>query len=327
MNNTEKSTSRSAGATPDGKAASPAARHFLFGNAFMLMAAIFWGVNIPVTKALIVPGYMTADDISATRLVGGCLLFWLTSFFFKCEPIARKDWLKIFLGGAIGLFTFIYLFILSLRYGSAIDISIIMTLPPMFVILMGVLFEHRRPALMEYAGVAISFAGAVIVILAGSNSGNEAKNILLGDALALLSAMCFAFYLVILEKPSHEYRPLSLLRWVFLFGALPGLFLLPGMKNIGLWQAESCVPWLEVLFILFCPTFLAYFLVQPAVKNIGSEMSSLYQYLVPVVAAVCAVLMHVDSLSWPQVIAMCVIVAGMVMTNMGKKKRAAKTPG
>lgn len=54
---------------------------------------------------------------------------WLASVFVKCTAIARKDWLKLFLGGAVGLFAFIYLFVTSLRYGNPIDISIIMTLP------------------------------------------------------------------------------------------------------------------------------------------------------------------------------------------------------
>ncbi|MDE6309063.1 MAG: DMT family transporter, partial [Muribaculaceae bacterium] len=69
------------------------------------------------------------------------------------------------------------------------------------------------------------------------------------------------------------------------------------------------------------PTFLAYFLVQPAMNRIGSEMVSLYQYLVPVFATISAVMMGLDRLKWIQVVAMLVIVGGMVFTNIGKKHR------
>lgn len=300
----------------------PGAGGFLLGNGCMLLASIFWGVNVAVTKALI-PEWMTADGISAVRLIGGCILFWLTSFFIKCESIEKGDWLKIISGGAIGLFAFIFLFVTSLRYGSAIDISIIMTLPPMFVILIGVIFEKQRPALLEYAGIVISFAGAVIVILAGGGKSGPASNYLLGDALAILSTICYAFYLVILEQPSHKYKPLSLLRWVFLFAALPALCLVPGMWQMPIIHSTRIIPWTEIGFILFGPTFIAYFLVQPAIKNIGSELASLYQYLLPVFAAISAVLMGLEKLQWSQVIAMVVIVAGMVLTNLGKKKRKA----
>ena len=191
---------------------------FLIGNACILLATIFWGVNVSVTKALI-PDWMTANGIAAVRLIGGAVLLWLTSLFVRCDRIKRGDWPRLVLGGVVGLFLFIFLFVTSLRYGNPIDISIIMTLPPVFVILIGVIFQHRRPSMLEYVGVAVSFAGAVTVILAGQGGKNGSDN-LLGDILAVASTLCYAFYLVILERPSATYRPVTMLRWVFLFAAI-----------------------------------------------------------------------------------------------------------
>ncbi|WP_302354434.1 EamA family transporter, partial [uncultured Duncaniella sp.] len=127
--------------------------------------------------------------------------------------------------------------------------------------------------------------------------------------------------LVILEKPSHTYRPVTMLRWVFLFSAIPALFLIPGMQYMPIFKTSSIIPWLEISFILVCPTFLAYFLVQPAIKRIGSELVSLYQYMIPVFASISAVMMDIDKLRWIQVVAMGVIVIGMAITNLGKRKR------
>ncbi|MCM1520208.1 MAG: DMT family transporter [Lachnoclostridium sp.] len=294
-------------------------RNALIGNSCMLFASLFWGLNVTATK-LLIPEWMTAHGITAVRLIGGCVLFWIVSMFVKTARISRGDWLKFVLGGMIGLFAFIYLFVTSLRYGSAIDISIIMTLPPMFVILINAIFRHSRPSWLEIAGVVVSFAGAAVVILdsAGSESGSDN---LLGDLLAVASTMCYAFYLVILEKPTHTYRPVNMLRWVFLFAAIPALLLVPGMQSEPIVHATSSTPWLEIGFILLCPTFLAYFLVQPAVKTIGSELVSIYQYLIPVFATISAVLMKIDQLKWLQVIAMAIIICGMVLTNLGKRRR------
>lgn len=297
----------------------PSVGKFIAGNACILVATIFWGVNVSFTKALI-PQWMTSESISAVRLVGGCLLFWLASLFVRNARIDRADWKLILLGGVIGLFGFIYLFVMSLRYGNPIDISIIMTLPPMFVLLMGVLFRHARPSWIELAGVAVSFVGAVIVILDG-NSGKAGSDNLLGDVLAVASCICYAFYLVILEQPTRKYPPVTLLRWVFLFAAIPGAFLSIGFDKLPILHASVAAPWLEIGFILLCPTFIAYFLVQPAIRSIGSELVSLYQYLLPVFATVSAVLMGLDTLRWAQVAAMAVIIAGMVLTNIGKRHR------
>lgn len=292
---------------------------FLIGNACILLATIFWGVNVSVTKALI-PDWMTANGIAAVRLIGGAVLLWLASLFVRCDRIKRGDWSRLVLGGVVGLFLFIFLFVTSLRYGNPIDISIIMTLPPVFVILIGVIFQHRRPSLLEYAGVAVSFAGAVTVILAGQGGKNGSDN-LLGDILAVASTLCYAFYLVILERPSATYRPVTMLRWVFLFAAIPALLLLPGMQHMPILHTTEAIPWIEIGFILLCPTFIAYFLVQPAIKDIGSELVSLYQYLLPAFATISAVLMGLDRLKWIQVLAMAIIIAGMILTNIGKRRK------
>lgn len=294
----------------------------LIGNLCILIATIFWGMNVSFTKALI-PDWMTADGIVVVRLVGGCLLMWIVSLFLKCEKIARHDWLKLILGGAIGLFAFIYLFVTSLRYGNPIDISIIMTLPPIFVILIGVIFLKQRPSIAEYIGIAVSMAGAAVVILYGQSGKNGSDN-LLGDLLAVASTLCYAFYLVILQGPTKTYRPVNMLRWVFLFSAVPALFLIPGMQTMPILHTTESAPWLEIGFILLGPTFLAYFLVQPAEKRIGSELVSLYQYLLPVFATITAVVMGLDHLKGIQVIAMVIIIAGMVLTNIGKRRRSRK---
>lgn len=263
---------------------------------------------------------MTSEGVSAVRLIGGCALFWLVSAFIKCSKINRNDWIKLILGGVLGLFGFIYLFVMSLKYANPIDVSIIMTLPPMFVILINVIFRHQRPSWVEYLGVLVAFAGAVLVIVAGSGGKSGSDNFL-GDLLAVASTLCYAFYLVILEGPTHTYKPVTMLRWVFLFAALPAIFLTFGFDRMPIIHTSQAIPWLEIGFILLCPTFIAYFLVQPAIKNIGSELVSLYQYLIPVFATISAVLMGIDRLKWIQVLAMGIIIAGMILTNLGKRKR------
>lgn len=196
--------------------------------------------------------------------------------------------------GAIGLFGCIDLFIVALKYGRSIDISIIMTMPPIFVILLEVVFAGRRPYWLEYLGVIVSFAGAAMVILERSGSGEAGSDFILGDFLAIASSFCFALYLFVLAKPTSIFRPVSLLRWVFLFSSLPALFLAQDLTASPLLHSTALVPWLEIGFIVLCPTFLAYLLTQPAERDIGAVLVALYQYLTPVVVAISAMLMGVD---------------------------------
>ena len=298
---------------------------FFIGNLCILIAVIFWGVNVSVTKALI-PEWMTAYGIIIVRLIGGAICMWIASLFVKNSKILKRDWIKLILGGAIGLFLFIFLFILSLKYGNPIDISIIMTLPPVFVILINVIFLKQRPYWIEYLGVVVSFIGAAIVILGGVTHHSDlhahtSRGNIIGDILAIVSTICYAFYLVIVVGPTKTYKPITMLRWVFLFSAIPACALIPFATHEPILHTTKAVPWIEIAFILFCVTFIAYFLVEPAIKYIGSELVSIYQYLLPVFATISAVLMGLAHLRWIQVIAMGIIVAGMILTNIGKKHR------
>ena len=289
------------------------------GNFFILLATIFFGVNIPVVKYLI-PEWMSSFDVTVFRLCGGCILFWIASAFVRPDRIARADYPRILLGGGVGLFAFIFLFNLSLRYANPIDVSIIMTLPPVFVILINTIFRHARPSKGEIAGVLLAFAGAAAVILAG-HTGQKASDALIGNLLALASALCYAIYLVVLEGPTHKYRPISLLRWIFLAASVPALFLTGTLPHAALLHSAPVGPWLMIAFVVLCPTFLAYLLVNPAIKLIGSELVSIYQYLIPVIAAIASVCMHLATLHAIQIIAMAVIIGGMALTNIAKKKR------
>lgn len=289
------------------------------GNLLILIATLFFGVNIPVVKFLN-PEWLSSNDITIFRLGGGCVLFWLASLFVHPDKIDHKDFPRILLGGGLGLFAFIYLFNLSLRYANPIDVSIIMTLPPVFVILINVLFKHSRPSWLEIGGVLLAFAGAVIVILA-KHSDMRASDAFKGNMLALASALCYAVYLVVLEGPTHKYRPVSLLRWIFLAAFIPCLIFIGAYPHAELFHGGAhWGPWLMIAFVVVCPTFLSYLMVNPAIKLIGSELVSIYQYLVPVFATIASVMMGLASLHVEQVIAMIVIIIGMLLTNKGKRK-------
>ena len=217
-----------------------------------------------------------------------------------------------------------YLFNLSLRYADPIDVSIIMTFPPIFVILIGIIFQHKRTSWLEICGIAVGFIGAFLVIIT-QHSGEKGSDNMLGDCLALASTLCYAFYLVILEGPMHRYRPVSMLRWVFLMSCLPMLVLLPSLPKAEIFHITDWQPWACIAFVLICPTFLSYFLINPAEKLIGSELVSIYQYFLPVVATIASVIMGIAKIHWIQILAMIVIIAGMLITNRPNASRHAKS--
>lgn len=294
-------------------------KNLLLGNLCMLVATIFFGVDVPVVKMLI-PRWMDAMDVTAFRMLGACALLWITSLFIPRQKIARIDWIKLILGGAIGLFSFIFLFNLSLHYSNPIDVAIIMTLPPAFLVLINVIFRHTRPSWMEYAGMAVSFIGAFVVIIV-QKSGGKGSDQLLGDFLAVISSLCYALYLLLTAGPSKTYRPVNVLKWAYLFASVPAIFLIPNLTHAPIWHTGYWEPWVLIAFVVVCVSYISYFLIAPAETMISPELVSIYQYLLPVVAAIASAILGIASVTWIQILAMVVIIGGMALSNIGRLKR------
>lgn len=298
-------------------------RNAIVGNLLILVATIFFGVNIPALKILM-PEWITGQDAAAIRIGGGTVCMWIASAFIKNSVIERKDWLKIILGGAIGLFMFMYLFCVSLRYASPVTVSIILTLPPIFVIFGGAIFLHRKLSARGLLGAFLGLAGAALVILLQPHESHIAPDPLKGSLLAIGSAVCYAFYLMILEGPSKKYKTITLMRWVFMFAAIAAIPLYFALPKAALITDPHWTPWLIIAFIVLCPTFLSYLMIPPAIKKIGSKMVSLYQYLVPVVALLASLCVGLDHLRWEQPIAILIIIIGMLITNRANRKQIKK---
>ena len=293
----------------------------LRGNMLILVATVFFGINLPAQKILI-PQWLSAIDMVVMRLAGATALIWATSLFIKCKPIEKGDRGLVFICGAIFLFLFLYLFALSLQYGSAIDISIIMVLPAMFVVVINAVFFHHRVSALETVGLLVSFAGAVVVILSqGHHTAVHSPNPLLGDILALGSALCYALYLIFSGKVSGKYKPITLMRWVFLAAMLPAVFFIPGLMKSPLCHSGTAEAWGYTAFVVVMATYVAYLLIPPAIKLIGSELVGIYQYLVPVIAIVCCLVLRLEKLQWDQPVAIAIIIAGVWMTNKAKARQ------
>lgn len=301
-------------------AKSSALHTMLIGNAFIFFSVLLWAANIPVVKILI-PQWMDADDVTLVRIAGGAILFWIASLFVKKDPINRRDLLKISLGGGITVFLFAYLLNLALKFGNPIDISIIMTLPPVYVIIYQMIFKHKKPSWMEVAGILVAFAGAVIVI-AGGHQTKHAPNPLLGDLIAVACGLAYMAYLLILEKPTHKYHPIPMLKWVFLGACIPCLAICRGVTDAPILHTHAgSMPWIWVAFLALGPSFLAYLFVNPAIKMIGSELVAIYQYFMPVATTIISVLLGEAKFQWFEGIAIVVIIAGMFLTNFATHRR------
>lgn len=291
------------------------------GNLLALSAALCWGFNEPANKALI-PDWVSAPGVAIARIVGATVIIWIISMFTKNARIQRSDQ-KFLWFAALCMVGFVYVFSLAFNTASPIDIAIILTFQPMLVVAIHAIFKHEKVSRIELLGMLIAFGGALLVILAG---GKVDGGRLIGDLFAVVCAVCYAAYLVIIEGPSKRYKTVNLMRWIFLYTAILSLPLLFTVGDIRLLADPHITPALILLFIILFPTVYCYIVTPPAIKMIGSEIFSFYQYLVPVIATLVSLWMKLDTFHWYQPVSFVVIVAGVILANYAKAHQTPTTP-
>ena len=137
---------------------------FLKGHSLMVISTIFFGLNFIVLKYLM-PRWMTGFDATFFRIVGGMLLFWFSSIFIKRVAIDKSDRKMVFLGGLFGLFPFVFFFNMALQYSSIIDVSIIMTTPPVLVVLISMVIDKAKVSLLIALRLFVCIAGSLFLLM------------------------------------------------------------------------------------------------------------------------------------------------------------------
>ena len=141
---------------------------------------------------------LPSPTIAAGR-VGLAALILLPIALLRAWPeiraLRRRD---ILLGIGSGAFLAIHFsaWIMSLEYTSVASSVALVATNPLWIALVSVLLLRERMALTAWLGVAITVGGSAIIAVS-DGSGANARNALLGDALALIGALVMSGYMLI----------------------------------------------------------------------------------------------------------------------------------
>ena len=283
-------------------------------------AYVIFGFNIVFCKDIAASGAITPIALFTLRAIGASALFWAISLLLPREKVAPGDFWKIALASVLGLFLPQLTFLVACTNTTAIDISIMSTFSPIFTMLIAALVVKEPITLKKAAGVAVSFAGVIFLILncvVRDNGISESSP--QGIALMLLNALSFAAYLGIFRPLISRYSVISFMKWVFLFAIAMSLpFSARGLlaTDFGAIPAKVLS---EIGFLIFFATFVAYFLIPIGQKHIRPTLVSLYSYLQPVIAAAIAIASGMDTLSWQKILATALVVGGVITVNRSRK--------
>jgi len=186
--------------------------------------------------------------------------------------LAGRDWLGVLGLGVTGYYLASFLDFLGLQYVTASLERLILYLNPTLVLLLGWLLYRRRWTLAQVAGMAVSYAGVVLVF--GHEASLSGSNVVLGAALILASAVSYAIYLVYsgqLVKRLGSLRLVGLASSVACVLCIAQFLLLRPMAS-ALTVAPEVI-WLSLLNAVLC-TAVPVLLVMMAIERVGPAVTS-----------------------------------------------------
>lgn len=285
----------------------------------MLCAGTCWGLMAPIGKDAMLNG-IDGIDLVSFRVLGGALLFWLTSLFTKKEHVPVKD---ILLLGCAGLFALVFnqcSYTIGLNLTSPSNSSIMTTSMPIFAMVLS-FFILKEPITWQKAGgVLLGCAGAVIIITTSATAGNAKVGNIWGDLLCMSAQLSFALYLSLFKPLVQKYSLFTVNKWMFTWATLliwP--FTLGHVSGID-FASVPMSTWWETGFVVFFGTYISYICMMVGQQTLRPTVVSVYNYMQPLVSVSVSVAVGLAVFKTSQALAAILVFSGVWFVVKSKSK-------
>ncbi len=282
----------------------------------LLLVTLIYGANYTIAK-YVVPEYLLPLAFVVMRVSVSTLLFWMVARTFPTEKVRRRDhWLLIrcaFFGTAINQFFYFK----GLSLTTPIHASLIMTTTPIAVLMVAAFLRHERLTMMKITGVLVGLAGVLLLLTKGGVSLENGT--FTGDLFILLNGITYATYLVLVKPLMRTYHHATVLKWVFLYGAL--MMVPVGLQQVfsADWSSFPDLTWWSLGYVVLAATFVVYLLNAWALNYVDSSVVGIFIYLQPVFATIVALAAGEDQLDLLTVIYALIIMAGVYLVSKRNK--------
>ena len=292
----------------------------LIAHLCLFCSGAFWGLMAPVGKDAMMSG-IDGIDLVSFRVLGGAILFWLTSFFTKKEKVPVKD---IFLFGAAGIFALVFnqcSYTIGLNMTSPSNSSIMTTSMPIFAMVLSFLILKEPITWKKLVGVLMGCVGAIIIITTSATSGNAKVGNIWGDLLCMSAQLSFALYLALFKNLLSKYSLFTINKWMFTWATIVIWPFTIGHVGAIDFASVPMSTWWEAGYVIFFGTYLGYICMMIGQKTLRPTVVSVYNYVQPVVSVSVSVMASLAVFKGMQAFAALLIFSGVWLVVKSKSKR------
>ncbi len=291
----------------------------LFDVFLLTLAPLLWAGNAVVGRMM--------TEICPPMTLN--FLRWVFAFLFLLPltyrefglegPIFRNS-KKFAVLGFLGVGSYNSLQYLALKTSTPINTTLVASISPVFILLLGAVFFHQRIRLAQIAGAILSICGVIVVLCRGNVALLDQVHFVMGDAYILLATACWGLYSWLLSKdaadPDRVHSWSTLLMGQMVFGLMwSGCFTalewtLEEPKLVLGWPLAA-----TLLYLSIGPALIAYRCWGLGISRTSPSVAGFFSNLTPVFAATLSTLALGDAPKPFHVLAFLLIVSGIWISS------------
>lgn len=230
-------------------------------------------------------------------------------------PVIRNNIPYLLIMGVVGFTGFNVLLYSALHSTTAINVAIEQSAMPLIIFLGNLVLYRLKFGWQQIIGFCLTLVGVAVVITAGDLSQLGFATFNRGDVLMFFAAICYAGYTIgLIQKPQ--------IHWVSLLVALFAGALISAFAA-AIWEisaGDAIFPTTltgiaVVAYTGLLPSIVAQAAYIEGVGKLGSNAAGIYINLVPIFAAILAVLLLGETLGFYHIVALFLVIGGVSLVQ------------
>ncbi|HRP02297.1 MAG TPA: EamA family transporter [Candidatus Kapabacteria bacterium] len=230
--------------------------------------------------------------------------------------IDKKDYYKLIILGIINIPINQFLFFIAISKTTAPNVSLAYALTPIFVFIIAFFYLGEKLSTKRILGIIIAVLGTIVLLSEKGLKFNTDG--LIGDTLALVASLSWAFYTIIGKQLIQKYNPIYITGLTMIIGLITYLPFLP-FSNID-YSLIIHLDTLDYLQLLYLGTFtsaIGYAIWYYALTKIDASKLSVFNNLQPALTATLSFFIFGTPITLLFVVGAAMILLGVYVTQRG----------
>jgi drug/metabolite transporter (DMT)-like permease len=285
----------------------------------LILPPLFWAGNSVLARGIVDLIPPVAMSFWRWVLALTILLPFTWRQTLRDWPEIKRGWKNIVLLGLFGIASFNTLLYTAAHSTTAINIALTQSVMPAVIVLISFALFRDCISRKQLFAIVLCTLGAGYIIIHGDWQRLLELKFVVGDLIMLFAVCLYALYTVLLRKRPNIH-PLSFLTSTFAVGVilLLPLYLWESQKVPALVLSQPVV--LSLLYVAVCPSILAYLCWNRGILEIGANRAGLYINLIPLFAALLAVLFLGEGFQNYHLTGIVLIFTGLLLFNLPLKR-------